>query len=48
MWEILLDIGQLGISEGEDWLLNATASLPGAHGRWMLSLPARQRCCHLA
>ncbi|MCK1454321.1 hypothetical protein IVB36_26480 [Bradyrhizobium sp. 35] len=33
MWDILLDIGQLGISDGEDRLLNATASLPGAHGR---------------
>ncbi|WP_247783783.1 hypothetical protein [Bradyrhizobium sp. 170] len=41
MWEVLLDIDQLAISEGEDWLLNATASLPGAHGRTMLSLSRR-------
>lgn len=41
MWEVLLDIDQLAISEGEDWLLNATASLPGTHGRTMLSLSRR-------
>ncbi|MFB9263046.1 prolyl oligopeptidase family protein [Bradyrhizobium erythrophlei] len=37
-WEVLVDIDQLGVSEGEDWLLSATASLPGDHGRTILSL----------
>ncbi|ANW05887.1 peptidase S9 [Bradyrhizobium icense] len=37
-WEVLLDIDQLAISEGQDWLLKATASLPGDHRRMILSL----------
>ncbi|MGY3621946.1 prolyl oligopeptidase [Bradyrhizobium sp. USDA 10063] len=37
-WEILLDIDQLALSEGEDWLLNATTSLPGNHSRTILGL----------
>ncbi|WP_245309432.1 hypothetical protein [Bradyrhizobium retamae] len=37
-WEVLLDIDQLAISEGQDWLLKATASLAGDHRRMILSL----------
>ncbi|MGY8635704.1 prolyl oligopeptidase family serine peptidase [Bradyrhizobium sp. 14AA] len=37
-WEILLDVDQLAAKEGEDWLLNATASLPGDHPRTIVSL----------
>ncbi|OCK54165.1 peptidase S9 [Bradyrhizobium sp. LMTR 3] len=37
-WEVLLDIDQLAVSEGEDWLLKATASLAGDHRRTILSL----------
>ncbi|GLR92343.1 hypothetical protein GCM10007857_90690 [Bradyrhizobium iriomotense] len=37
-WEILLDIDQLAVSEGKDWLLSATTSLPGNHSRTILSL----------
>ncbi|WP_407175710.1 prolyl oligopeptidase family serine peptidase [Bradyrhizobium sp. STM 3562] len=37
-WEVLLDIDQLAVSEGEDWLLNATAPLAGNYGRTILSL----------
>ena len=37
-WEFLLDIDQLAAAEGEDWLLRATAWLPGSHSRTILSL----------
>ncbi|KRR17596.1 peptidase S9 [Bradyrhizobium lablabi] len=37
-WEVLLDIDQLANSEGQDWLLNGTASLAGDHRRTILSL----------
>lgn len=37
-WDILLDLDQLAVREGKDWLLNATAAPPGNHSRWMLSL----------
>lgn len=37
-WETLLDIDQLAAKEGEDWLLNSTASLPGDHPRIIVSL----------
>lgn len=37
-WETLLDIDQLAAKEGEDWLLNSMASLPGDHPRIIVSL----------
>lgn len=37
-WETLLDIDQLAAKEGEDWLLNSMASLPGDHPRSIVSL----------
>ncbi|MCK1675005.1 prolyl oligopeptidase family serine peptidase [Bradyrhizobium sp. 150] len=37
-WDILLDLDQLAVSEGKDWLLNAAAAPPGNHSRWILSL----------
>ncbi|WP_082905728.1 prolyl oligopeptidase family serine peptidase [Bradyrhizobium centrolobii] len=37
-WEVLLDIDQLAATEGEDWLLSSTTSLPGNHSRAILSL----------
>lgn len=37
-WETLLDVDQLAAKEGEDWLLNSMASLPGDHPRIILGL----------
>lgn len=37
-WETLLDVDQLAAKEGEDWILNSMASLPGDHPRIILGL----------
>ncbi|WP_342709796.1 prolyl oligopeptidase family serine peptidase [Bradyrhizobium sp. B124] len=37
-WDVLLDVDQLAVSEGEDWLLKATVSLAGNHSRTIVSL----------
>jgi prolyl oligopeptidase len=37
-WELLLDLDKLAADEGQDWLLNGTASCPPAHKRAILSL----------
>src|SRR5262245_12487071 len=37
-WEILLDIDELAASEGEDWLLNGSSSMPGDTPQVILSL----------
>jgi prolyl oligopeptidase len=37
-WETLLDIDQLAATEGEDWLLNWSSSLPGDAPQTILSL----------